>query len=452
MVRDSFGWLSLGLCAAVSLVGTAGAQGAPSAVEAAMVKSVDAGAPAAVAQLEKIVDINSGTMNLPGVVQVKDLLVPQIEALGFTTHWNALASEDARAGDLVAEHPCPQGTGKCGKKLLLIGHMDTVFEPNSPFQKYAIVPDTDGKIATGPGVNDMKGGLVVMLSALEAMKAAGVLKDTEITIALSGDEEDAGRPRTVSRKDLIDAGKRSEIALEFEPGGRDGGVDGVDTIRLGRRSSITWMLDTTGKRAHSAGIFDANVGDGAIYEMARILEAFRTQLREPGLTYSVGLVLAGSAAERNADNTGGTATGKSNVVPQTALANGDLRTLSDEQTARVEKAMQAIVSNHLPMTDAKITFEEGNYPAMAVTPASEELLEKLQLVNQTLGYAPEQVGDVMQGGAGDISFVAPYVTGLVGVGAMGTGAHSEHETVYLDSLPKQAKRMALLMYRLSQEK
>ena len=387
------------------------------------------------------------------MVQVKDLLVPQIEALGFTTHWHALAAEDARAGDLVAEHPCPRGTGKCGKKLLLIGHMDTVFEPSSPFQKYAIVPDTDGKVATGPGVNDMKGGLVVMLSALKAMQAAGVLKDTEITIVLSGDEEDAGRPRSVSRKDLIDAGKRSDIALEFEPGGRDGGVDGVDTIRLGRRSSITWTLDTTGKRAHSAGIFDDSVGDGAIYELARILDQFRTQLREPGLTYSVGLVLGGTTAVRDADNTGGTAAGKSNVVPQVALANGDLRTLSDEQTARVEKAMQAIVSNHLPVTDAKITFAEGdNYPAMAVTAASEALLAKLQLVNQTLGYAPEEVGDVMQGGAGDISFVAPYVTGLVGVGAMGTGAHSEHETVYLDSLPKQSKRMALLMYRLSQEK
>ncbi len=451
MLNHSFGWLlSLGLCASVSL---AGAQSAPSAVEAAMVKAVDAGALPAVAQLEQLVDINSGTMNLPGVVQVKDILQPEIEALGFTVHWNPLASEDARAGDLVAEHPCPRGTGKCGRKLLLIGHMDTVFEPSSPFQKYEIVPGTDGRVATGPGVNDMKGGLVVMLSALKAMKAAGVLENTEITIVLSGDEEDAGRPRSVSRKDLIDAGKRSDIALEFEPGGRDGGVDGVDTVRLGRRSSITWTLDTAGKRAHSAGIFDDSVGDGAIYELARILDQFRTQLREPGLTYSVGLVLGGTTAERNAENTGGTATGKSNVVPQTALANGDLRTLSDEQTARAEKEMQAIVSNHLPVTDAKISVEEGDtYPAMQVTPACEALRAKLQLVNQKLGYAPEKVTDPIGGGAGNISFVAPYVTGLVGVGAIGGGAHSEHETVYLDSLPKQAKRMALLMYRLSEEK
>lgn len=453
MLRSSFGWLlGLSLGASVSMGCVASAQSAPSAVEAAMVKTIDAGAPAAVAQLQQLVDINSGTMNIPGVVRVKDLLVPEIETLGFTTHWNSLAAQDARAGDLVAEHPCPRGTGKCGKKLLLIGHMDTVFEPSSPFQKYEIVPGTDGDVATGPGVNDMKGGIVVMLSALKAMQAAGVLKNTEITIVLSGDEEDAGRPRSLSRKDLIDAGKGSDIALEFEPGGRDGGVDGKDSVRLGRRSSITWTLDTTGKRAHSAGIFDDSVGDGAIYELARILDQFRTQLREPGLTYSVGLVLGGSTAVRNADNTGGTAMGKSNVVPQVALANGDLRTLNDEQTARVEKEMQAIVSQHLPVTGAQLTFAEGDYPAMAVTAKSEALLAKLQLVNQTLGFAPEEVVDPMHGGAGDISFVGPYVTGLVGVGAMGEGAHSEHETVYLDSLPKQAKRMALLMYRLSQEK
>jgi glutamate carboxypeptidase len=297
---------------------------------------------------------------------------------------------------------------------------------------------------------------VVMLSALKAMKAAGVLDKSEIAIVLSGDEEDAGRPIAISRKDMIDAAKHSDVALEFEnafrSGGESGGsVDGKDAVRIGRRSSITWRIETTGKSGHSSVVFGDKLGYGAIYELTRILDQFRTQLREPGLTYSVGLVLGGATAELDAAKTGGTATGKANVIPATALAVGDIRTLDEGQTARVKKAMEAIVGNHLAQTDAKITFDEG-YPAMGVTPGSEALLAKLQLVNQTLGYAPEEVTDPAVSGAGDIAFVAPYLPGLVGVGAMGTGAHAEGETVYLDSLPKQAKRMAVLMYRLSQEK
>jgi glutamate carboxypeptidase len=427
------------------------AQGAPSPVEAAMVKAVDGETPGAVALLEKLVDINSGTMNFAGVVRVKDVLAPQIEALGFKVQWDSMVEKDGRAGDLVAEHPCPAGAGKCGKRLLLIGHMDTVFEASSPFQKFEMMPGTDGRVATGPGTCDMKGGLVVMLDSLRAMKAAGVLKDSEITIVLSGDEEDAARPIAVSRKDMVDAAKHSDVALEFENAFRDGGVDGVDAVRIGRRSSITWHLETTGKSGHSSLIFGDKLGYGAIYELARIVDAFRTQLREPGLTYSVGLVLGGGTAEMDAAKTGGTASGKSNIVAQTALANGDLRTLSEEQTARVKAKMEAIVAQHLALTDAKISFDEA-YPSMAVTPASEALLAKLQLVNATLGYGAEEVTDPAVGGAGDIAFVAPYVPGLVGVGAMGTGAHAVGEVVYVDSIPKQAKRMALLMYRLAQEK
>ncbi len=435
----------------LSVCGVAGAQSVPAPAEAAMVKTIDAEAPAAVALLEKLVDINSGTMDLAGVVQVKDVLQPQLEALGFKVQWDAMEKLDGRAGDLVAEHACPSGPGKCGKRLLLIGHMDTVFDSSSPFQKYEIVPGTNGRVATGPGTCDMKGGLVVMLSSLKAMKAAGVLENSEIAIVLSGDEEDAGRPISVSRKDMIDAAKRSDVALEFENAFRDGGLDGTDAVRIGRRSSITWRLETSGKSGHSSLVFGDRLGYGAIYELTRIVDQFRTQLREPGLTYSVGLVLGGATAELDAARTAGTATGKANVIPPTALAIGDIRTISEEQTARVKKAMEEIVSKHLTLTDAHITFDEA-YPSMAVTPASEALLAKLQAVNQTLGYRPEEVTDPMLGGAGDIAFVAPYVPGLVGVGAMGTGAHAVGEVVYLDSMPKQAKRMAVLMYRLSLEK
>jgi glutamate carboxypeptidase len=417
---------------------------APDAAETAMVRAVDAESPAAVALLERIVNINSGTMNLPGVIAVKDVVAPQIEALGFKVRWVPMEAFDKRAGDLVAEHPCPAGSGKCGKRILLIGHLDTVFEPSSSSQKYAIVPGTDGKIATGPGVNDMKGGLVVMLSALKAMKAAGTLDKAEITIVLSGDEERHGEPTSVSRKDMIDAAKHSDVAMEFENSSR---IAGKDMIRISRRSSNSWRLETTGRTGHSSQIFGTNMGYGAVYEMTRILDEFRKELTEHGLTFNVGVLMGGATATMNETGTGGAVTGKTNVIPPVALALGDLRTLSNDQTLRAEAKMRAIVADHLGKTGATIEFQEG-YPAMAETDGSRALVVKLNEVNATLGLGAEEVMDPMLGGAGDIAFVAPFVPGLVGTGAMGEGAHAEGETITLDSLPKQAKRMAVLMYRL----
>jgi glutamate carboxypeptidase len=418
-----------------------------SSSDTAMVKAVDAETPAAVALLEKLVNINSGTMNLSGVIAVKDVVEPQIQDLGFKTHWEPMQAIDGRAGDLVAEHPCPEGTGKCGKRLLLIGHLDTVFELSSSFQRYSIVPGTNNNVATGPGVNDMKGGLVVMLTALKAMKTAGTLDRSEIRIVLSGDEERHGEPISLSRKDMIDAAKKSDVALEFETGGR---VDGKDVQSISRRSAGTWRLEATGRSGHSSQVFGDRLGDGAIYELARILDAFRKELREPGLTYNVGLVLGGSTATMNENGTGGNATGKSNVVPPAAIALGDMRTLDNDQAAKVKSKMEAIVRDHLPRTGATITFEEA-YPAMAPTEASRAVMKKLNDVNTTLGLPAMNEMDPMLRGAGDIAFVAPYVPGLVGTGAMGEGPHAEGETIFLDSIPRQAKRMALLMFRLSQE-
>jgi glutamate carboxypeptidase len=443
------GMFSFVVAASVCFVTMALAQGPQGAtiapIESAMVKAVDAETPEAIALLEKLVDINSGTMNLPGVVAVKDVVAPQLEALGFKVQWIPMQSLDGRAGDLVAEHVCAAGTGKCGKRMLLIGHMDTVFEPSSSFQKYSIVPGTNGNVATGPGVNDMKGGLVVMLTALKAMKAAGALDNAEIRIVLSGDEERHGTPVSVSRKDMIDAAKRSDVALEFEAGGI---VNGKEVQSISRRSAGSWRLETSGRTGHSSQVFSERMGDGAVYELARILDEFRKELREPGLTYNVGLVLGGATAEMNANGTGGEAMGKMNVVPPVALALGDIRTLDNEQTARVQAKMRAIVADHLPRTGATISFEEG-YPAMATTEGGHALVKQLNEVNAALGLPMMEEMDPMLRGAGDIAFVAPYVPGLVGTGVMGEGAHAEGETVFLDSIPKQSKRMALLMYRLS---
>jgi glutamate carboxypeptidase len=426
---------------------TAQAKSPLSPTEIAMAQSVDSHVDTDLMLLQQLVDINSGTMHLAGVEAVRDALTPQFEARGFKVRWVPMQAQTERAGDLVAEHLCPAGEGNCGKRLLLIGHMDTVFEPSSSFQKYALVPDSGGKIATGPGVADMKGGLVVMLAALRAMQEAGVLQHCEVRIVLSGDEERVGDPVQLARHDMIEAAKHSDVALEFEPSVR---LNGQDTVSIARRSSTSWHIETTGLSGHSSQIFGDRLGYGAIYELARILDRFRKDLPEEGLTYNVGLMLGGATAQINGESTGGSATGKSNVVAPTAIAAGDLRTLNDEQTARVEAKMRAIVADHLPKTGATITFDES-YPAMARTQAGEKLLGDWDEVSVALGFGPVLEGGPMTRGAGDIAFVAPYVPGLVGVGILGEGYHAEGETAYLDSLPKQAKRDAILMERLSHQ-
>lgn len=419
-----------------------------------MAATIDHNGAADQALLERLVNINSGTMNLRGVVAVKDVLAPRLDALGFRTRWTPMDAITARAGDLTAEHVCAAGAGKCGKRLLLIGHLDTVFEPSSSFQRYAPVPDSGGKVATGsnsagplvtgPGVDDMKGGLVVMLAALTAMKDAGVLDRSEIRIVLSGDEERFGEPVEKARRDLVEAAKQSDVALEFEPSVR---LHGQDTVSIGRRSSTTWRVDATGVSGHSSQIFGERLGYGAIYELTRILDAFRQQLREDGVTYNVGLLLGGVTASVNHEGVGGEAAGKANVDAASALAIGDLRTLNNQQTTRVQEKMRAIVNQHLAKTDAKITFSEG-YPAMAATPAGEALFHMWDQASEALGLGPVEQGGSMSRGAGDIAFIADYVPGLVGVGILGEGAHAVGETAYLDSMPKQAKRDAVVMERL----
>ncbi|ADV81080.1 M20/M25/M40 family metallo-hydrolase [Terriglobus saanensis] len=409
--------------------------------EAAMVASVDRNAAANVELLRQLVEINSGTMNFEGVRAVSDVLEPKFKGLGFTTKWVTMDAVN-RAGHLIAEHPCAKAGG-CGKRILVIGHMDTVFDKGSPFQHWSVSGDT----ATGPGTNDMKGGLVILLSSLQAMQDAGVLQGAAITVVLDGDEEAHGTPATVSRRDLVEAAKRSDVALEFEATARQ---KGEYYGSISRRSSSSWKLTTTGNTGHSSGVFSENMGYGAIYELTRILDAFRRELPEKYLTFNVGTIAGGSRTEA-APGGGTIAFGKSNIVPPVATATGDLRTISDEQTERIQTKMRAIVAQHLPKTGAEISFEEG-YPAMPPTEASRALLHTLNQVNKTLGAAEMPELDPLLRGAGDISFMASLLPGLAGVGATGEGSHAPGETVDLPSQVLNAKRDALLMYRLSLEK
>ena len=416
------------------------AQAALNPAERKMAAAVDAGLPRDVALLEKLVNQNSGSRNLAGVEAVGRMMRAELDPLGFAVHWVPM-SEVGRAGHLVASH---KGNGR-GKRMLLIGHLDTVFEPDSPFQRFA---RKDADHAEGPGASDDKGGLVVMVAALRAMQAAGTLKDADIKIVLTGDEEEAGRPIAVSRRDLVAAGRATDVALDFEGLAQE---NGRDMGSIARRSAGGWEVKATGATGHSSGIFGPRAGYGAIYELARILDEFRRELPEPALTYNVGLVVGGTTASLDADHIRGEATGKTNIVPPLAIARGDIRALTPAQDESVRARMRAIVARHLPGTGAEIQFDEP-YPPMAPTPGNKALLDRLNDVNRDLGLGEMGLLDPLKRGAGDISFVAALEPGLVGLGTASHGDHAPGETVDLSSIPRQAKRAAILMTRLAHER
>jgi glutamate carboxypeptidase len=385
--------------------------------------------------LEKVVNINSGTLNKKGVKEVGEVFSTAFNEIGFETKWINMPEEMNRAGHLFASID-----GDKGKKLLLIGHLDTVFEENSPFQTFERFNDS---MAYGPGANDMKGGDVIVLYALKALADLNLLKKANITVAFTGDEESTGKPLSISRKSLIEAGKKADIALGFET------ATSFENATIARRGASSWRVETKGKRAHSSGVFNESVGAGAIFEMSRILNAFYEEIRgEEYLTFNPGTLLGGTFVEYDKQTSSGEVFGKTNVVAQKAVVNGGLRFISEEQKKNARNKMRAIVSQNLPQTSASISFTDS-YPAMGPTAGNQAVLEILSDVSQDLGFGPVTGYDPSRRGAADISFVADYIDGLDGLGTMGNGAHTPQETVNLKTMNALIQRSAVLIYRLT---
>jgi glutamate carboxypeptidase len=426
-------WIPL-QAAALALLLTGAACGAGlSEVEARLAEEIDRRQPQAMALLEKAVNINSGSMNFAGVREVGELFDKALADIGLETRWVDGAAFN-RAGHLVAEH------GTTGPHLLLIGHLDTVFEPDSPFQRF----ERQGTRARGPGVTDMKGGNVIIVEALAALKAVGVLDDLQITVVLIGDEESSGQPLSLARQALVEAARAADVALGFEDGDGD-----PATAVIARRGYTGWQLEISATPAHSSLIFRDEVGAGAVFEAARILDAFRSELGgEQYLTFNPGVMLAGTQVDYDAANSTGSAFGKANVVPEHAVVSGDLRTLSADQLASAKKRMTEIVARHLPGASSAITFADG-YPPLAPGEGNRRLLALYDQASRDLGFGPVDAVDPAAAGAADISFTAGYVDmALDGLGLMGTGGHTVEETADLATLPSQTKRAAILMYRL----
>jgi glutamate carboxypeptidase len=408
-----------------------------SPVEQTIVAEVKAGSPKALHLLERSVNINSGTMNLDGVRAVGRLYRYELEQLGFVTRWIDMPPAMNRAGHLLATR-----TGKQGKRVLLLGHLDTVFEKDSPVQLW----QRNGDRVRGQGVNDMKGGDVVIIEALRALQRAGALDNTTITVMFTGDEEDAGEPVEVARADMVAAARRSDIALAFEGTVRD--KNGNDTGTIGRRSASSWELEVQGKQGHSSGIFSDNAGYGAVYEAARILDGFRQQVIEPDLTFSAGLLLGGTDTAVDAGGITGRAAGKTNVIARSATVRGDLRYLSYEQRDRAHAKMRAIVAQNLPGTSASIAFHDA-YPPMSPTAGNLAVLKVYSQASSDAGLGEIPALPPGQRGAGDIQFIAPMIDSLDGLGVAGNGAHSPDEDLEIASLERATIRSALLIYRLT---
>jgi len=405
-----------------------------SKTERKIIQQVEKNHEESIAFLEKVVNMNSGTLNLEGVKKVGAVFQEAFKAIGFNTRWIEMPEEMNRAGHLFASIK-----GNKGKKLLLIGHLDTVFEENSPFQNF----ERMDSIAFGPGANDMKGGDVIALYALKALYELNLLDKASITVAFTGDEESTGKPLALSRKDLIDAGKEADIALGYET------ASGFNYATIARRGASGWKVETQGKRAHSSGIFNDRVGAGAIFEMSRILNAFYEEVRgEESLTFNPGTLLGGTFVDYDKQNSSGSVFGKSNVVAQKAIVNGGLRFISEEQKEEARAKMRTIVSQNLPQTSATIEFIDS-YPAMKPSEGNLAVLEILNQVSQDLNLGEVLPHDPLKRGAADISFVADFTDGIDGLGTMGSGAHTPQETVNLNTMNALIQRSAILIYRLT---
>lgn len=421
--------------AAACLLAAASAAAQLSETEGRIVAAVKGRSAAALELLERSARINSGTANVEGVRATGELFRAELAGLGFATRWVDMPPEMKRAGHLVAER-----SGSQGRRLLLLGHLDTVFGKASKVTPW----ERRGEGVRGQGVSDMKGGIVVMVEALRALHGAGLLDGTTIAVMPTGDEESAGTPLEVARAEMVALARRSDVALSFEATGR--GAEG-ETAVVGRRAQSRWDVTVKARSGHSSRVFTHELGFGAIYEGARIVNAFREQLIEPGVTFNPGIALGGTEA-RHGEGGQNSAAGRRNVIASDFFVNGDLRFRSPEQGERVRARMREIVAASLPGATARIEFVD-RYPAMPATNANRRLLEQYSKASQDAGLGAIGADPPDMRGAGDVQFTAPHVPGLDGLGAHGANEHTDDEELEIASIERGAIRAALLIHRLT---
>jgi glutamate carboxypeptidase len=397
-----------------------------------LARSVEARLAEELAFLEKVVNIDSGTLNVAGVREVGRCFQHELEALGFATRWTAVPDSMRRAGHLVAERVAPGGA--TGKRVLLIGHLDTVYEGRGRRFERA------GDVARGAGVADMKGGVVALLFALKALREARMWEDATVRVFLTGDEENPGLPIEISRRELVETARQSDVALCFES---DSG-----RVAIGRRGLSLWSLEVAGTQGHSAYVLRERGGAGAIYEASRILDGFRrVGSAYPNVTVNAGILMGGTDVTYDADRSAGTAAGKFNVIARTATARGDLRFVRDAEREEAKARMREIAAANLPGTTARLSFED-RAPGWPATDGNRAVLEVIDAASRDLGQGPLEADDPGSRGFGDFNYIGALLPGADGLGVKGDGEHSPEETIDLTSVGPCTARAAVVISRL----
>ncbi|MEO8970376.1 MAG: M20 family metallopeptidase [Ktedonobacteraceae bacterium] len=366
--------------------------------------------------LQTIVNIDSGTYTKAGVDRVGDYLSERFSAFGFATH----VERQAQYGNhLVATH-----TGKApnGARILLIGHIDTVFPEGEVAKRpFTMSKQQDKRIATGPGVLDMKSGVLIGMYGLHLLLAAQEAQYQRVTFVCNSDEE-IGSP---SSKSLIqELAKEADAAIVLEPGRL------INTVVSSRRGSGQYRVEVRGVSAH-AGV-EPQRGRNAILELSYQVQKMQAlNGTVPGTTLSVGIIHGGE---------------RTNVVPDYAYCDMDVRVSDPRGLKAIEAAMRNITSQHI-LEGTQITLSGG----MACMPFERNKRNTylVQLVKEAGSELGLQIEDVGSGGASDANNTSAVGTPtLDGLGAGGGLAHNPGEYIELDYLPVRIALLAGLVGKI----
>ena len=361
------------------------------------------------ADLKAVVNIDSGTYNKAGVDHVGVYLQERFHTFGFSTYFDV---QQEYGNHLVAIH---EGNVPEGARILLIGHIDTVFPDGEVGRRPFSIGEQDGKsIAKGPGVLDMKSGVLIGMYGVHQLITAGEANYKSVTFILNSDEE-IGSP--VSKSLIQELARQSDAVIVLEPGRL------TNQVVSSRRSSGLYRVEVRGRSAH-AGV-EPQKGINAILELSYQVQAMQAlQGTIPGTTLSVTVVRGGE---------------RSNVIPDTAYLEMDVRASSKAGIQAIEEAMQRVASRRI-MDGTQIRLS-GNMRCLPFESSEQNasLVRAAKEVGKELGL---EIQDLASGGASDANNTAPLgIPTIDGLGAGGGLAHNPDEYVELDSLPV---RIALL--------